>query len=265
MKFYGLVAAGVAWLCASCSSGRQANDGVMMAANAGASGSTTGCTTQLPLATPECEACMRKNCCATISVCANVDCVSCVPPASANCTADADKAQSANLDCASAHCSPECLDSTSGGAGGASGSSGGSPAAGSGGGSTCDASCGSACCKIGEACVGIGGDAQCEKACAKASDCPGESCAPAVYAGVAVGPYICVPNDGAAYHGCMGLLTSCGSGYCCFTDGNMNQFCAKPCTGTDLAECGLFASCNSYSNANTTCAGTLGCGPTPKQ
>jgi hypothetical protein len=75
------------------------------------------------------------------------------------------------------------------------------------------------------------------------------------------GPYVCVPNDGMPYNGCNGLLTSCkGAGTCCFTDALANQFCASECTND--SQCGA-AACVTYSNANTTCGGTLGCGPKP--
>lgn len=157
-------------------------------------------------------------------------------------------------------CVPE---SAQGGVGG--GQSGGNAGGGSGGkASTCSPAqqCGASCCGSGEACNGVSDAQQCAKTCASAADCPGQACAPSVTAGQPIGPYVCVPNDGAAYHGCMGLLTSCGDGYCCFADGNANQFCAKPCTGTNLSECGL-ASCNMYNGDNTTCQGTLGCGPDP--
>lgn len=94
--------------------------------------------------------------------------------------------------------------------------------------------------------------------CASSIDCETGACAPNTdTAGDPVGPYICVPDDGGAYHGCSGLLTSCGGGYCCFTDAEQNQFCARPCETS--AECGD-ASCVVYDNSNTTCAETMGCG-----
>jgi hypothetical protein len=97
--------------------------------------------------------------------------------------------------------------------------------------------------------------------CLSGADCSTGVCAPAVdQQGSPSGPYVCAPNDGHPYHGCRGLLTACDTGFCCFTDPLDNQFCATPCT-TD-AQCGD-ASCNTYSRKNTTCGGTLGCGPTP--
>lgn len=95
--------------------------------------------------------------------------------------------------------------------------------------------------------------------CTSGSECSSKACAPAVdSSGNPSGPYVCVPNDGAPYHGCSGFLTSCAPEYCCFTDSNQNQFCSAPCSGDN--QCGS-ATCNTYSNANTTCTGTLGCGP----
>lgn len=95
--------------------------------------------------------------------------------------------------------------------------------------------------------------------CEQASDCETEACGPwADGDGAPVGPYVCVPNDAAPYHGCSGILTSCGEGYCCFTDALENQFCGRPCESA--AECGG-ADCNEYDNSNTSCAATRGCGP----
>lgn len=102
------------------------------------------------------------------------------------------------------------------------------------------------------------GGAQCR--CAHGTDCSSGACAPRIdLSGNPIGPYICVPNDGGAYHGCSGLLTSCGDGKCCMTDSYNNQFCASQCSNS--TQCGK-ASCNTYSSANTTCSGMLACGPT---
>ncbi|MET0790089.1 MAG: hypothetical protein ABW061_01085, partial [Polyangiaceae bacterium] len=176
------------------------------------------------------------------------------------------------------------------------GAAGSSTDGGSGGGSECT-KCPDACCALGSVCVDDGsGSLSCKKSCTGSRVCPSASpccvlqpdgtgicgdgsepgakcrctngddcdsgaCAPRTdIAGNPVGPYICVPNDGGSYHGCSGLLTSCGSGTCCFTDARDNQFCASQCINN--SQCGN-ASCNTYSNANTTCSGMLGCGPKP--
>ena len=101
-------------------------------------------------------------------------------------------------------------------------------------------------------------DKQCR--CAKGTDCSSGACAPAVnVVGTPSGPYVCVPNDGKAYHGCSGALLACDGGYCCLTDSNENQFCAKPCELD--AECSNGSTCHSYSGAHTSCLSSLGCGP----
>jgi hypothetical protein len=95
--------------------------------------------------------------------------------------------------------------------------------------------------------------------CTVSAECSSGACAPKVDSdGAPVGPYVCVPNDDGAYHGCSKALSSCASGFCCFTDENANEFCSEPCTSN--SQCGA-ASCNTYSGAHTLCGGTLGCGP----
>jgi hypothetical protein len=67
--------------------------------------------------------------------------------------------------------------------------------------------------------------------CEKSSDCASGACALAVdSSGTPTGPNVCVPNDGAPYHGCTGNPSSCGVPYCCVADTNGNKFCALPCT-----------------------------------
>ncbi len=247
-----------AWFLGACSSGGSDSGIMMPAANtAGSSGSGSGgagqCTTTLPRATATCETCMQSHCCDQITDCATLNCIVCAPE-SAACIGPVKTASAANLACAENNCSRECELNGSGGAAGSSGSSTG----GASGASTClNLQCGDD-----EGCLQLGDKAVCKKKCSRPTDCPNEACAPAAYAGEPIGPYICVPNDGGAYHGCAGLLTSCGDAYCCFADSNMNQFCAKPCTGTGIAECG-FASCNTYDNTHTTCSGMKACGPLP--
>lgn len=129
-----------------------------------------------------------------------------------------------------------------------------------------DCSTNSACPSVNPCCVllkngagvcgGSSSDVLCR--CTTGAECSSKACAPNTDAdGNPVGPCVCVPNDGAPYHGCAGVLTSCASG-CCFTDKKDNQFCAAECLND--SQCGA-ASCNAYSNANTTCGGMLGCGP----
>lgn len=179
------------------------------------------------------------------------------------------------------------------GGGGATGSAGApSGAPGEGGGAACT-KCPNKCCDAGALCIDDGlGNLSCKKPCASSSQCPAispccevlkdgsgvcavatgdnlcrcttgaecstKACAPNVDTqGNPVGPYVCVLNDGAAYHGCNGALTSCKGSDCCFTDALANEFCASPCTND--SQCGA-ASCVTYSNANTTCSGMLGCG-----
>lgn len=177
--------------------------------------------------------------------------------------------------------------------GGAAPTTGGVP--GTGGAPSCPVSlqCGTACCNPLAVCYDDGaGNMSCAVACSRNSECPGATpvctlfadgssgctpdlgglqrcetaadcstgaCAPNVdTSGNPIGPFICVPNDGAAYHGCHGLLTTCSAPYCCFTDGNDNQFCATACVND--SQCGA-AHCRSLSNANTTCSATMGCAP----
>jgi hypothetical protein len=176
------------------------------------------------------------------------------------------------------------------GGGGASGA----PGEGGSGGAACT-KCPSKCCDTGALCIDDGlGNLSCKKPCTTSSQCPSaaqccevlkdgtgacaapasdsvchcttgvectsKACAPLQDAmGNPAGPYVCVPNDGMPYNGCNGLLTSCkGAGTCCFTDALANQFCASECTND--SQCGN-AACVTYSNANTTCGGMLGCGP----
>ena len=97
------------------------------------------------------------------------------------------------------------------------------------------------------------------QSCTTSAECASACCAPQLNSsGNPVGPYICKPNDGAPYDCCFGVFTDCGSGYCCFSDSNNNQFCSAPCDGPD--QCGA-ASCETYGNLHTTCSGDQGCGP----
>jgi hypothetical protein len=70
--------------------------------------------------------------------------------------------------------------------------------------------------------------------CAGDNDCPDGTCAPYYQDGEPQGPNVCVPFDGAPYHGCAANLP-CGEGYCCLELGS-SHFCALECE-TD-ADCG---------------------------
>ena len=95
--------------------------------------------------------------------------------------------------------------------------------------------------------------------CAKPTDCSSRACAPAVNAaGEPTGPLVCVPDDGSAYQGCVGIA-SCSLPYCCVTDKSGNQYCAMPCTSDST--CGP-GHCESFDfSAAQGCGGdTKACG-----
>jgi hypothetical protein len=71
------------------------------------------------------------------------------------------------------------------------------------------------------------------------------------------GPYICVPNDGQAYHGCVGANVLCTGLSCCVADSKGNEFCAEECTNN--AGCGA-AHCDMFDFSHSTCQGPLACG-----
>lgn len=88
--------------------------------------------------------------------------------------------------------------------------------------------------------------------CTKTIDCTSNACAPAVdTSGNPTGPYVCVPNDGAPYTGCHGLMT-CGPPYCCVTDSNGNQFCATQCTADSTCGAGH---CDTFDFSASSCTG----------
>jgi hypothetical protein len=128
-------------------------------------------------------------------------------------------------------------------------------------GATCARPCGSACCGAGEGC-GLDGSGQplCVKTCSTGADCTTGCCAPATNAaGDPVGPYVCKPNDGKAYHCCSGIFNTCDTG-CCVSDARDNYICATKCTGND--QCGA-AHCVGFNfgTITTSCSGTTACGP----
>ncbi len=95
--------------------------------------------------------------------------------------------------------------------------------------------------------------------CEKGSECASGACSLAVdTSGTPTGPYVCVPNDGNPYHGCMGTA-SCWVPYCCVTDTHGNRFCGLPCT--DPSTCGS-AHCDpfDYSSSVNCNGGMNACG-----
>jgi hypothetical protein len=173
------------------------------------------------------------------------------------------------------------------------GSAGMISAAGSAGAASCT-KCPTACCDGGAQCVDDGlGNLSCKKSCVTSSECPAsaqccellkdgtgvcadgtganlcrcttgaecssKACAPNIDAmSNPVGPYVCVPDDGAAYHGCNGPLVTCGGTSCCFIDAQKNAICVETCTND--SQCGA-AACVTYPAKSSTCSGMLGCGP----
>jgi hypothetical protein len=134
---------------------------------------------------------------------------------------------------------------------------------GTGDGPACATPCGSQCCPANQGCSTDGiGNPTCVPTCQTKDDCPSGCCAPATNAaGDPVGPYICKPNDGQAYHCCYGITVNCGANHCCVSDTDGNEFCAVPCTSN--TPCGA-AHCAGYSfgTLTTSCHGfSTACGP----
>jgi hypothetical protein len=108
------------------------------------------------------------------------------------------------------------------------------------------------------ACLGLGvGCTSGPQACLSGSDCKTGCCAPAVDSnGNRVGPYECQDTDKCCtdplFHPCPGTS-------CCVTDPHDNRFCSTPCTSS--SGCAGGAVCNAYSFANTSCSGSMACGP----
>jgi hypothetical protein len=94
--------------------------------------------------------------------------------------------------------------------------------------------------------------------CATGADCNSGSCAPAVDpSGNPTGPYVCKPDDGSPYQGCVGTA-SCTAPFCCVTDKKGNQFCAMPCTSDSTCGSGH---CNAVDFSASSCTGsTRACG-----
>ena len=225
-------------------------------AGAGGEGGGALCSVVLTNAGPGCSLCAQTNCCSLLEACNRLDCLSCATGIQA-CTDAGRSATTVYTTCLNDNCIKEC--------GFSAGVAGGAGGGGGVGGVTCatSADCPSAtpCCEVtalGPSHCAATTDKQCR--CLKGSDCSSGACAPAVdtLVGAPVGPYVCVPNDAKPYHGCSGALNACGAGYCCFTDALDNEFCGAPC---DPAFCLGLTSCNSYSNAHSSCMATKGCGP----
>jgi len=94
--------------------------------------------------------------------------------------------------------------------------------------------------------------------CDKESACGSNTCAPAVdSSGQPTGPYVCGPDDGSPYRGCVGPA-SCSAPYCCVTDKMGNKFCAMPCSSD--SSCGS-GHCDPFDFSASGCSGdTKACG-----
>jgi len=112
--------------------------------------------------------------------------------------------------------------------------------------------------------------------CGTAADCPSKICAPHVpAAGVRApdGPYVCVANDGAYYHGCSINVPRCASsgGMDCWKDvRSASSYCAAGCESDgDCKNPGVaccvkapYATCD---NAAASCKWSGMCAPCPKK
>lgn len=269
----------------------------MAASGTGGSGDSLCVPTGTTLAELECSNCASGNCCDALVRCQNSQgCSACAANATQACQGPDADLYAALFGCVAAHCVDQCSTPASGGSGGTGGSraSGGSGAVPN----ICGSPCGTDCCDlfvlegVASECVDEGnGNLACAQLCARSSDCPattpvctlfadgsaactvdiggqrvcktkadcsGDACAPSVNGKGTPGPYVCVPDDGAAYHGCNGALTFCSSGTCCFGDSAGNHFCAPSCaTDSDCSG----GTCRSYDNGSSTCTSTKGCGP----
>ena len=126
---------------------------------------------------------------------------------------------------------------------------------------TSEANAGRCCCPGNQACDYTAALA-CAQRCNRSSDCTTDTTRPACAPAIAtvsgtvaiIGPYICLPDDGNAGHGCNTTFCSGTAAYHCATDSRSNQFCTTYCTGD--ATCG---------NSGTACCnvarlGTPACG-----
>ena len=91
--------------------------------------------------------------------------------------------------------------------------------------------------------------------CASAGDCTSKSCGEETVSGNPIGSPVCVPNDGAPYHGCNNGV-ACASGYCCLAVGGAdNHVCVEGCH--DNTQCGG-RTCKTITTAGVTCGGLPG-------
>jgi hypothetical protein len=91
------------------------------------------------------------------------------------------------------------------------------------------------------------------------------ACAPlgADGSGVYAAAKVCVPNDGAPYHGCNGS-TTCSGAYDCMQDFFGDKFCTKSGCANDSV-CGPGGSCKTLvcDNAFSSCSGSSKGNPGP--
>lgn len=108
------------------------------------------------------------------------------------------------------------------------------------------------CCPGGQACDPNASNA-CVPKCSTSADCASVSgrpaCAPTIGtvngSEAVAGPYICVANDGAPGHGCVGAQTCAGGATnVCAADSHGNDFCTTPCTGDAACANSGTACCN---------------------
>jgi hypothetical protein len=100
--------------------------------------------------------------------------------------------------------------------------------------------------------------------CSGFSDCSalpdGGACVPLASAGVLTGPYVCLADDGAAFHGCSAPGdpgNQCATGQACTTDAVGNQFCSTVCSSD--VQCGnVGVACCAASCGSNVCCGLCG-------
>jgi hypothetical protein len=121
------------------------------------------------------------------------------------------------------------------------------------------------CCPSGQYCDFQAAGFACVQKCTTGASCTADTsrtaCAPA-FAKLTTGPtvvyatpYICVPNDGAAGHGCVGLqICGGGSDNVCAVDSRSNHFCTLPCSASPTCGDTGIACCDvNKSGANSAC------------
>ncbi len=118
------------------------------------------------------------------------------------------------------------------------------------------------CCPAGQYCDESTSAWSCSPSCTSNAACAGltarPSCAPNNNgAGLVDTPYLCQPDDAAAFHGCTGSLTNCSGSYDCWTNGH-GEFCTLSCNvdadcgQPGVACCDTTATCsNSASHCNS--------------